>query len=154
MSGKAFSRVRGGKFFKRADIIVYALIAVVSIVLLLVFLLPKEEDLTGFEITYDGARVLTYEFDGGLDVEDGYFDRVSIEKNDGGVYITLTTDDGVNTCFVDLERRSVKMTDADCSVSKDCTYMPALDGDGGAIICVPNRIRIIPVGGISSPVTG
>ena len=38
MSGKVFSRVRGGGFFKRADIVVYALIAVVAIVLLLVFL--------------------------------------------------------------------------------------------------------------------
>ena len=136
MSGKVFSRVRGGGFFKRADIIVYALIAVVAIVLLLVFLLPSDEELSGFEITYDGATVLTYDFDDGLTVKDAFRDAV------------------VATCFVDLGERSVKMTDADCSVSKDCTYMPALDGGNGAIICVPNRIRIVPVGGISSPVTG
>ena len=30
MSGKVFSRVRGGGFFKRADIIVYALISFVG----------------------------------------------------------------------------------------------------------------------------
>ena len=75
-------------------------------------------------------------------------------EGDGGLYLTVTTADGVNTCFVDLGERSVKMTDADCSVSKDCTYMPALDGGDGAIVCVPNRIRIVPVGGISAPVTG
>ncbi len=153
MSGKVFSRVRGGGFFKRADIVVYALIAVVAIVLLLVFLLPSDEGLSGFEITYDGATVLTYDFDDGLMVKDAFRDAVVTTEGDGGLYLTVTTADGVNTCFVDLGERSVKMTDADCSVSKDCTYMPALDGDG-AIVCVPNRIRIVPVGGISAPVTG
>lgn len=154
MSGKVFSRVRGGGFFKRADIVVYALIAVVAIVLLLVFLLPSDGGLSGFEITYDGATVLTYDFDDGLTVKDAFRDAVVTTEGDGGLYLTVTTADGVNTCFVDLGERSVKMTDADCSVSKDCTYMPALDGGDGAIICVPNRIRIVPVGGISAPVTG
>lgn len=154
MSGKVFSRVRGGGFFKRADIVVYALIAVVAIVLLLVFLLPQDGGLSGFEITYDGATVLTYDFDDGLSVEDGFADSVEVTEGDGGLYLTVTTDDGVNTCFVDPADRRVKMTDADCSLSKDCTYMPALDSGGGAIVCVPNRIRIVPVGGISAPVTG
>ena len=94
MSGKVFSRVRGGGFFKRADIVVYALIAVVAIVLLLVFLLPSDEGLSGFEITYDGATVLTYDFDDGLTVKDAFRDAVVTTEGDGGLYLTVTTADG------------------------------------------------------------
>ncbi len=154
MSGKIFQRARSGKFFKRADLIVYAAVIIVVVVLLLVFLLPPKDALTEFEVTYRGARVLTYDFGGGLDISEEFASSVAVSQQDGGLSVTITTEDGQNTFFIDTVERSVKMTDADCSVSADCTYMPALTDSGGSIICVPNHLKILPIGGTTGVVTG
>lgn len=153
MSRKVFERVRANGFFRRADLWIYALVVIVAVALLLAFLLPEKEDLDAFEVTYGGERVLVCDFEQ-ITVQEKFADNVEIEKEDGGFSVTLTTEDGVNTFFVDFGERSVWMTDADCSVSKDCTYMPSLKDDGGSIVCVPNKVKIVPLEKISSPVTG
>ena len=56
--------------------------------------------------------------------------------------------------FVDTANRTVKMTEADCSFTEDCTYLPAIENEGDSIICVPNKLRIVAGSEVSSPVTG
>ena len=156
MSAKIFSRARESGFFRKWDILVYVAVALIAAVLLAVFLVPEREALDAFEVFYDNERVLRCDLGSGeIAVEENFADAVSVTEGEGGLTVTVSTERGTNVFYVDIGARSVKMTDADCSVSEDCTYMPALTDSGGSIVCVPNRIKILPADtAVQPPVTG
>lgn len=147
--------VKKSKYFTLWDIVPYLCVLAVAVVLLLVFLLPSKSDMTGFYVMHDDKTVLTFSFDSDtFEVSDEYGEKVKIEEKNGGFSVTVTTEEGYNVFFVDKKARTVKMTDADCSYSQDCTYMPKIEKEGDSIICVPHKLKIVAGGGINSPVTG
>lgn len=156
MNKKGVEDVKKSKYFTLWDIIPYLCVLAVAVTLLLVFLLPEKDDISGFYVEYGDKSVLTYDFaEDKFDIEESFFENVDLEAENGGYTVTIITSDGKNVFFVDKEKRTVKMVDADCSFSKDCTYMPAIGESGDSIICVPHKLKIIAKGdGVSSPVTG
>lgn len=156
MKKQSVEDIKKSKYFSVWDIIPYAVVLVVAVVLMLVFLLPDKEKMSGFYVEYGEVRILTYDFSSDeFSVADGYAANVVVKDENGGHTVEINTDDGVNVFFVDVEKRTVKMTDADCSFTRDCTYMPAIEESGDSIICVPHKLKIIAEGsGVTSPVTG
>lgn len=155
MKKKGIEEVKNGKYFTLWDLIPYLLIAAIAVTLLLVFLLPQKEDMTVFYVMHGDERVMSYDFDAGeLSVEEKYKDGVVTGGDENGFFVEIRTSDGFNRFFVDTAKRTVKMTDADCSFTEDCTYLPAIESEGDSIICVPNKLRIVAGSGVVSPVTG
>ncbi len=155
MKKKGIEDVKNSKYFSIWDTIPYLCVVVVAVVLMLVFLLPKKQIVSDFYVDYGDSRVMSYDFDEDeYRVEEEFADSVKISATAQGYLVEITTARGYNAFTVDTQNRSVKMTDADCSFSQDCTYMPAIEKAGDSIICVPHQLKIIAGGGISSPVTG
>ena len=70
------------------------------------------------------ARVREYEIENGAD----------------SVKITLYFGDEYNVLVIE-KTGSVKMADATCSVSHECTYM-SINDSSDTIICVPHKLRV------------
>ena len=155
MKKKGIEDVKNSKYFSVWDIIPYAIVLVVAAVLMLVFLLPEKEKMNGFYVEYGENVILTYGFSSDeFTVTDGFENNVEVKEENGGYTVEINTGDGFNAFFVDKEKRTVKMIDSDCSFTRDCTYMPAIEESGDSIICVPHKLKIIADGsGLSSPVT-
>lgn len=155
MKKKGVEDVKNSKYFSPWDIIPYLCVVVVAVVLMLIFLLPDKQPMSDFYVEYGDSRVMSYDFDADeYTVEEGFEDSVKITATGQGYLVEITTGEGYNAFSVDTQNRLVKMTDADCSFSQDCTYMPAIEKEGDSIICVPHKLKIVAGGGISSPVTG
>lgn len=156
MRKKSIEDVKNSKYFSPWDLVPYIAVLAVAVVLMLVFLLPDKSEMNGFYAEYGEQKVMSYDFDKDeFSVEDGFRESVKITSEIGGYKVEIDTEDGFNVFFVDVEKRTVKMTDADCSFSQDCTYMPAIEKSGDSIICVPHKLKLIASGdGLGSPVTG
>ena len=155
MKKKGIEEVKNGKYFTLWDLIPYLLIAAIAVALLLVFHLPQKQNMTVFYVMHGDEKVMSYDFDAGeLTVEEKYKDGVVTGGGENGFFVEIRTSDGFNRFFVDTANRTVKMTEADCSFTEDCTYLPAIENEGDSIICVPNKLRIVAGSEVSSPVTG
>lgn len=147
MSERKTEQIKKGGWFALADLIIYALIIAASVALICVRAATKSgASLDGFEIVYKNDVILTYYFDDGAfsPAESGK-DNLTYAEADGGFTISFVTDDGSghNTIFVDTEKKTVKVTYADCSSSRDCVYTAAIEGaDSAPIMCLPHALII------------
>lgn len=155
MKKNGIDDVKKSKYFTLWDIVPYLCVLAVAVALLLVFLLPEKSEMTGFYVMHDDRTVMDFSFDSdSFNISEEYKDGVKIEEKNGGYSVSVVTADGYNVFFVDKKERTVKMVDADCSYTQDCTYMPEIKSTGDSIICVPHKLKIVASGGIDSPVTG
>ena len=146
------------KFFKRWDIIVYAILALIIIALFLIVFIPRSKDqIAAFKMEYNGVEVLRYNFDDdSVKLNPEY---VTFEKESQTVYkITFKENkdsNDYNIIKVNLTMRQITCEDANCSLSKDCTHMK-ISQMGDTIICIPHKLFITPLGEgeIPDPVIG
>jgi len=158
MSIDRIKQEKENKFFKKSDIIVYAVLAVLIVVIFLVIFIPKKSgQLTGIEIKYGDISVCTYNFD--TDTLTYSPEYVKPEKLSNTQYKLLFYEKEdykeYNVIIIDLTKREVKCEDADCSLSKDCVHMK-INKVGDNIICVPHKLFITALGNsdIPDPVIG
>ncbi len=156
MKKKNIEDVKNSKYFTLWDIVPYACVLVIAVALLFIFFLPGKDDMKGFRVVYGDTEIMSYDFaKDEFYFSDGFEDAFDIKEDKYGYTVNVKTDDGINVFFIDKKEKTVKMTDADCSYSQDCTYMPKLEKSGDSIICVPNKIKLIADGEENfSPVTG
>ena len=158
MSAAKIVQEKENKFFKRGDIIVYVVLALLIVSLFLIVFLPKSKDqISAFKMEYNGIEVLEYNFD-----SDSYRinpEYVTFEKESQTMY-KFTFKEGkdskeYNIIKVDLTMRQITCEEANCSISKDCTHMK-ISKMGDTIICIPHRLFITPVGSgeIQDPIIG
>lgn len=154
------SAVKTAKPFKKGDLIIYLAIVSLVLILFIVFVFfPKKTAASGFKVQYTNEVVFTHEFGTDFfDVAKDWSGRISINKDEHGFQITVLIDQtsqSKNVLYCDEQNFTVKMIDSDCSVSKDCTFMPAISNEG-AIYCLPHSLKISPLGTAEfiPPVTG
>lgn len=148
MSRQKLEAVKSAKWFKGWDVFIYALIAALLLALFLAFVfLPEREALAGVEIMIKNEHVFFCDFEeGNFEVLDA--ERVRVEEADGLLVVTVTAEGGYNVVGIDMTARRAEMTDADCSWSRDCVHMPAIEDTASApISCVPHGVVVMPVGG-------
>ena len=149
--------IREGKLFAPWDLLVYAVTAVVIVVLFLVFVVSdifRTDDAEGIRVEADGQTVYTYVFGKGGSAAQGWEKRVT-ERTEGGLlYVRIELQDGWNELLIDGDM--VRMFDADCSMRKDCTHMRAIGEGGSVITCIPHKLKVVPLEGedISAPSVG
>ena len=131
--------------FKRWDIAVYALIAVLIAVSLIVFFANKTST-EAFEVYINGEKVMEYSF-----ADNSYLiyksDRVEVV---GDAQFRFICDGGYNVLKVDKDNKDAVVTDADCA-GKECKSMKL---SSGTIICAPHGLVVKAVGRVTEPTVG
>lgn len=143
MSIKKIEEEKNNKIFKKLDLIVYLVIALVVISLFLAIVVPnKAEKVDSIIGTIDDTIIFEYSYSKDS-IE--YFDKsfVEAENEANSVTISISSKYGHNVLFIDKIKREAKIISADCSVSKDCTYMIIKNINDG-IVCVPHHLIIKP----------
>ncbi|MBO7187335.1 MAG: NusG domain II-containing protein [Clostridia bacterium] len=134
------------KFFAKKDVIIYAIIAVCLILsFILVPVLLKTKNAMGFSVSKDGKTVFTYNL---LDDEIIFSndDDILISKieSDGKVKIKLSYANGTfNELVIDKANGYISVNDSSCKNST-CVHSGKLK-DKGAILCIPNGLKITPI---------
>ncbi|MBR2029758.1 MAG: FAD:protein FMN transferase [Clostridia bacterium] len=135
------------KFFKKADVVLYALVgvAVVSLFLSFVVLRPKL-DLKFINVYHQNNLVYQYDVEKGVGgiVDDNYKQHVTTEKQ--GEKITVTIEYNGHKNVVQIEKNSAKMIEANCSNTKECvnSFAPITNGNQ-TIICDVSHVKIVGV---------
>jgi hypothetical protein len=148
--------VRVNKPFTAWDIPVYALTVIAVFLLLLFFvILPSPTQNEGFSLFVNGKKVVDFDYSKNEIVfQDANFDG-QIEFDQTSNTITVRQGEHFNVVKFNSKDKSVKVIDANCSISKDCVHTPELK-NGSAIVCAPHKLKITALGeSLSSPpVTG
>lgn len=147
MSLKKINQVKNSGWFKFLDIIIYVAMVLVTLALFLAFYFTKDKSpAEGIRISYSGRNVFEYyDSNGEYKILDG--DNIKIEsENSQKLTLTFYTDGkkGYNRVVIDKVEKSVKVTEADCSMRKDCVYMPEIKDNSGFISCSPHMMTIQP----------
>ncbi|MDD4292063.1 MAG: NusG domain II-containing protein [Clostridia bacterium] len=131
------------KYFRKSDIVVYAVLALLLVALCFTLFFRKSESLKGIEIFYRGELIYEYDFDSGCIYADGEY--VTQTESEGGLLITVETPDGKNVLFIG--DNYTKMMEADCSQTAECVNnFDAVENTGDVIICAPHSIKVIGTG--------
>lgn len=148
--------VKKRKVFAPLDLVLYGAIALVVIALFCVFVFFRGEA-EGISVEREGQILYTYDFAKGGTVQPAGEGYVSVTEGEGVVTVRVTTEDGAgyNVISIDVAQKTVRVTEANCSRTPDCVYTAEIKDASGGIICVPHRLKIVPVSGESfTPSTG
>ena len=138
--------VRGGKFFRLADLLVYGAAVLLIGALFLAAALIGGGQAEGFRVEVNGETVYTYRFGVGGEVSSEWAERVAEREEEGLLLVTVQVSEGAwNELVIDDGAKSAAMRDANCSCRKDCCAMQPVDEGGGVIVCIPHGLRILPL---------
>lgn len=154
---KSARRVREGKFFRLADLLIYGMVLVLAALLFFFVTFRASDEPDGFRVEVSGEMIYSYEFGRGGEIAPAWADRITESATDGAIVIGIRiSSDAWNELIVDDASRTVSMRDANCSRRKDCCTMLPLGAGVGAIVCIPHGLRILPLSGedLSSPSVG
>ena len=130
------------KIFKRADLIVYGVLAaiILSLFVFFVFMVSGSSIPEKIYADVDGKEVFRYDFTARvLTITDEEFPK-NIVEDDSSITIFLYFGDEFNKIVI-IKSGSVLMEEANCSISHDCTYM-SITKMTDTIICVPHKLHI------------
>ena len=146
-------RARKGKPFRAADLIVYAVVAAITVGLFLAFtVFRRVGGSTEIIAELGGERVFSYSIaDGKLTLNENFSGSTEMSESDGGYIVVIYGDKDRSSYNVVVIENGGKtyVSDADCSNRKDCVHMKAVDKNGGVIICVPHGLKIYATGDYS-----
>lgn len=137
------------KVFKRADLIIYAILFIIAACLFLQSFKIKSDDVktNGFSVAVKGTVVMTGDFTTKTYV---IKDETSVTVVEDGVF-EIVSESGKNVIRISWDDGDVKVTDTDCGTTKECTRMSLKNGD---IICVPHSLIIRKIGLVADPTVG
>lgn len=135
------------KPFKKADILIYAVLVLLTASLFAVPFCKKNDMPSGFIVSLNGKIVMTSDFDA---KNVSVIDAQAVTKISDEVY-KIISEKGYNSIKIDWDAHNVTVTGTDCGTSKECTLMSL---KGGEIICVPHSLVIKPTGFTPDPTVG
>lgn len=146
---------RKDKPFKTMDVFVYMLVTLLIVVLLAKFVFDTNSTQVQIVSVIDdevGETLFVYnivrgEYMANTDNTNGW--TIQVDAQSDGVEVTLTREINGEMRFNTLkitrgQTPSVKMIDSICGFHKDCVRnFPDIKRSGGAIVCSPNRLKIV-----------
>ncbi|MCR4661330.1 MAG: NusG domain II-containing protein [Clostridia bacterium] len=144
------NKARNSKIFSKGDIIVYIIILILLVGLFLVIFLPKvDKPLEKIQVQYDGNVI--YEYDLKTNTTTQINNEFVTEQIDGNsVIVNISIGEAINILVI--ENNSANMIEANCSIRKDCVYSQKITKGGQTIICLPHKIRVVGIGGLSNDI--
>lgn len=132
-------------FFKPLDLAVYALVAVIIAVAVIVPFTAKRPLLDSLEVFYSERLIYTYDFsknsgkissDCPIDITESHGDTLLVEFKNGSDVNVLEIFDG-----------RAQMREANCSVYAECVNcFSAITRGGDVIVCLPHKLKVVGVG--------
>lgn len=158
MKTSVYEELKVRKPFEFNDIFLYLFVLALCLSLFLFFMPFNSTKALGFKVIYDRQTVFTFYYETKTYTIDNAFEY-SIEVNTENSTVTVYFSDDkseYNVIEYDAAAKSVRVTKSSCSDSKECTKMPALTSNSGAIYCTPHKLKIVSVSNNTSdiPVTG
>ena len=137
------------KLFKKGDVFVYSFLAIAFLLLFLfLIIIPTKISSKGFSISVDGNSVANYYYENqSLEILDSSYSQL-ISYDTKGNTITVYTDstkEHYNVISIDNANKTARVSDANCSISKDCVYTPSIKNNS-AIVCAPHKLKIVSLG--------
>lgn len=148
MAIKKIEQIKEGKWFRVWDLVAYGVIVVIIAALFLALFLSRDTSpADGIKISYNGTAVFTYDYASGKPEVLSESNIEIISDTDEKLTLIFYTAErkGHNTVVIDKVKKSVKVTEADCSTHMDCVYMPALTDKSSIISCTPHFMLIEPL---------
>ena len=151
MSVKIYESVKKRKPFGVYDLILYATIVLIAVGLFLGFFVFKSDDGSdGFKVVIDEKEAFVFYYETCYyEIKDSVATiTVEVKDDEKGLYsVSVYLGDGkdYNVLSVNAEEKTVSITEADCSAKKDCVHTPAINGDSGAIYCMPHKLKVLPL---------
>ncbi|MDE7087298.1 MAG: NusG domain II-containing protein [Clostridia bacterium] len=148
MSRKKIGQIKEGKWFRIGDLIVYGVIAALLVALFLALFFTRDNSATdGIRLCYRGESVFEYDY---------HSDKYEIKKPENIVIESDTEEklqltfytygrSGYNKVVIDKNAKSVRVTEADCSIRRDCVYTPAITDNSSVICCTPHALSVEPL---------
>ena len=149
MSNNTFAKIKKSTLFKKADLLIYLLVALIIAVTILSFVLFNKKYATGFYVSVKGETFLSYDFE---------TDKYTISQDKSGfietkldgefIRFTITLENGdYNVIAVNKVDKSAYIEDANCP-HKDCvSFSPISLGKKNTLIyCSVHDLRIISDG--------
>ena len=158
-----FEQIKTSKPFKIFDLFLYCFILILVVVLFSVFVFfPANANLvnSGFKVILHDKQIFTFDYHTHTySLLPDYTDLIDIEDLGEGIYnIKIFTDQNksqYNLLTVDSKSKSIRVADANCSISKDCVHMKELKNSDDLLICAPHKLKVLPLNsGYKPPVTG
>lgn len=149
-----FGSVKFSKPFKMFDILLYVISFIVILTFLLGFAFPKKDVSAGFKVELNGKTVLYYYFESQkVEITEGYSSLVEIIEDCITVYTDAEKTE-YNVLKIDKVNNSVSVSGSNCSTRQDCVHTAPVNKNGGVIICMPHKLKILPINaGYVPPVT-
>lgn len=144
--------IKNAKFFAKADIVVYAFVLALIVLLFGIFVWGENgESSTAISasVTEQGkaVEIFTYEFDSGkIIIADGWEDRIILTETADTLEVKFVFGDEFNLLTISKNKRTAIMTEANCSLHHDCTKFPPIIDGSGVIICIPHSLTVYGVG--------
>ncbi|MBR6788993.1 MAG: NusG domain II-containing protein [Clostridia bacterium] len=137
-------QVKNSKPFRLADLIVYALLAGVIVLLFTLFIFVSPAlPLSKVYADVGNAELFSYDFEkGALDLKDVQGVTVSVTESDESLSLVIAFEGGGSNVVVIEKSGSARVSEANCSLSKDCAHTSPIIDSNGVIVCVPHRLRI------------
>jgi len=138
--------IKKQKFFRMADLFLYGGIAVAVVALFLSFVVFRPQaDLKFVNIYHQNNLVYQYDVSLGEGIVlEGFDGIVSVEQK--GEKTIVTIDDGKYKNVVEIDEKSARMAEANCSHTKECvnSFAPIKNGNE-TIICDVAHVKIVGV---------
>ena len=154
------------KPFQKGDILVYALLFILIVSLFFILVFPSlifQNSASGFLVERDGQVVLTFDLSkqDPLQISSQFEDLVEIQsqnQQDKLFKVKIYSSNaktGYNLLLFNGNDKTVKIIESTCSLTKDCTFFPALK-TSGSIYCAPHNLKIVPLFGeqLVPPIAG
>ncbi|HOO22456.1 MAG TPA: NusG domain II-containing protein [Clostridia bacterium] len=135
-------KLKEQKFFCRGDILVYILIAVITVVVMCVFLIPERQNaLERINIYYDNDLVYVFDMETRQGkTASGYENIIAEDYSGETIRVTIVTDKGENV--VEIGSSYARMASADCRFADCVRSFPPIKEGGDIIVCLPNKITV------------
>ena len=135
------------KYFKKADLVLYALVGVVVLSLFLSFVVFRPtQDLKFVNVYHQNNLVYQYDVSQGKGaiVDESYLQYVKVDKVGEKTVVAIDYDNHKNV--IEIEKNSAKMVEANCSKTKECvnSFSPITNGNQ-TILCDVSHIKIVGI---------
>jgi len=133
------------KFFHKRDVFVYIVLAlVIALSFIITALIFNGNNSSGFSAYLNNEIVFNYSLDkDDLSISEKFISNVSKRIDGDFIFIKITNADGdFNEVKINKKSKSISVINSSCKNGL-CKHSGSLT-DTGAILCVPNGLKIVP----------
>lgn len=147
MSLSFVKKVKKTSFFRPLDLLVYGVL--LALILLFFALSGITKDgagkIQGLTISVKGEEIAYYSYqDDTFTQKSAFAGSIVCEKKSDGTHLKISFfDGGENELFVSSDHSLAKMKEANCSNTKDCTFL-SISSPTDFILCAPHFLLVTP----------